>query len=199
MKFLEEQELALLLSQLKQGHEPAFNALYLAYSKALYKKIISIVKDEFIADELLQELFLKIWDKRAEIKTEYSFTAFLYTIANNLVYDYFRKISKDKRLHDRLLLNAVDYYMQTEENMIEKETSAIIQQAIDQLSTQRKKVFTLCKIEGKSYQQTAELLGISVATVNTHMVNAIRLIKEHLYKNQDIGIVVILAALLDRS
>lgn len=199
MKFLEENELALLLSQLKQGHEPAFNALYLTYSKALYKKINSIVKDEFIADELLQELFLKVWEKRADIKPEFSFSAFLYTVANNLVYDYFRKISKDKRLHARLLINAVDYYMETEENLIGKETSVIIQQAIDQLSLQRKKVFILCKIEGKTYQQAADLLGISVATVNTHMVNSIRLIKEHLYKNQEVGIAVITIALLGRS
>jgi len=196
MKFLEEDELKLLLLQLKQGHEPAFNALYLTYSKALYKKINGIVKDEAIADELLQDLFLKVWEKRAYIKPECSFAAFLYTIANNLVYDYFRKISKDKRLHARLLINAVDYYMQTEENLIGKETSAIIQQAIDKLSDQRKRVFTLCKIEGKSYQEAADILGISVATVNTHMVNSIRFIKEYLYKNQEITLAIFIALVL---
>lgn len=190
--FVEEEELTILLLKLKEGDEPSFNALYLAYSKPLYKKINSIVKDESIADELLQDLFLRIWEKRAFINTKLSFSSFLYTVANNLVYDYFRKVSKDKRLHERLLINAVDYYMQTEENLIGKETSEIIQRAISKLSDQRRNVFTLCKIEGKSYQEAAVALGISVATVNTHMVNSLRFIKEYLYKNQEIGAVIIL-------
>ncbi|SMC94817.1 RNA polymerase sigma factor [Pedobacter nyackensis] len=200
MKILvDEEELKLLLLQLKQGHEPAFNALYLAYSKVLYRKINSIVKDESVADELLQDLFLKVWEKRAWINTDLSFTSFLYTIANNLVYDYFRKVSKDKRLHARLLINAVDYYLQTEENLIGKETSAIIQQAISKLTDQRRNVFTLCKIEGKSYQEAAAALGISVATVNTHMVNSIRFIKEYLRKNQEIGTMLIIASILSQK
>ncbi|NQX39192.1 RNA polymerase sigma-70 factor, ECF subfamily [Pedobacter steynii] len=195
MKFLEAEELQALLLQLRQGHEPAFNALYLAYSKMLYQKINRVVKDEFVADELLQDLFLKVWKMRADIRPEQSFVSFLHTVAKNLVYDYFRKISKDKRLHERLLLNAVDYYMQTEEALIGKETSDIIQQAISRLSESRRKVFILCKMEGKSYQEAADILGITVATVNSHMVTSIRSIKEYLHKNQEIGTIIITLAL----
>lgn len=197
--FVEEDELQHLLLQLRQGYEPAFNALYLTYSKALYKKINGIVKDESIADELLQDLFLKVWEKRQDIKLDQSFTAFLYTVANNLVYDYFRKISKDKRLHERLLINAVDYYLHTEENLISKETWSIIEEAIGKLSDQRRKVFKLCKIEGKSYQEAAAILGITVATVNSHMVNSMRFIKEYLHKNQEIGVIIVVAAIFGRS
>lgn len=196
MKFLEAERLQALLLQLQQGNEPAFNTLYLVYSKLLYKKINRIVKDESVADELLQDLFMKVWEKRQDIRPEQSFVSFLHTIANNLVYDYFRKISKDKRLHARLLLNAVDYYLQTEEALIGKETSGIIQEAIDKLSESRRKVFILCKIEGKSYQEAAALLGITVATVNSHMVSAIRFIKEYLYKNQEISTILLVSAIL---
>lgn len=196
MKFIEEAELQRLLLQLKQGYEPAFNSLYLSYSKALYQKINRIVKDESVADELLQDLFLKIWEKRATINVNQSFTAFIYTVANNLVYDYLRKVSKDKRLHSRLLINAVDYYLHTEELFIEKETAKIIQDAIDQLSESRRKVFTLCKIEGKTYSEAAAILGIKVATVNSHMVNSIKSIKSYLYKNQEIGLFMIVSMIL---
>lgn len=196
MKFLEGEELQTLLLQLKQGNEPAFNKLYLSYSKLLYKKIRRLVKDESVADEVLQDLFLKVWEKRVQIDPAQSFVSFLYTVANNLVYDYFRKVAKDKRLQARLLINAVDYYMQTEEALIGKETSTMIQQAIDNLSEARKKVFILCKIEGKSYQEVADILGISVATVNSHMVYAIRFIKEYLYKNQNISTLIVVSAML---
>lgn len=199
MKFLEAEELQSLLLQLKQGNEPAFNNLYLSYSKLLYKKINRLVKDESVADELLQDLFLKVWERRAQINPAQSFVSFLHIVANNLVFDYFRKVARDKRLQARLLFNAVDYYMQTEEALIGKETSAMVQQAIDSLSEARKKVFVLCKIEGKSYQEVAGILGISVATVNSHMVHAIRFIKEHLYKNQNISTLIIVSAVLDFS
>lgn len=197
--FIEEEELRHLLLQLKQGYEPAFNKLYLVYSKSLYKKIDALVKDESVSDELLQDLFLKIWEKRADIKPDQPFRAFLYTVANNLVFDYFRKVSKDKRLHARLLINAVDYYMQTEEAIIGKETSGIIEEAIAKLSEQRRKVFVLCKIEGKSYQEAAAILGITVATVNSHMVNSVRFIKAYLHKNQEIGIAILIASILNHS
>ena len=93
----------------------------------------------------------------------------------------------------------MDYYLQTEENLIGKETSAIIQQAISKLTDQRRNVFTLCKIEGKSYQEAAVALGISVATVNSHMVNSIRFIKEYLRKNQEIGTMLIIATILSQK
>lgn len=196
MKFFEETELQHVLLQLKQGYEPAFNSLYLTYSKAIYKKINRIVKDESVADELLQDLFLKIWEKRESINTDQSFTAFIYTVANNLVYDYLRKVSKDKRLHSRLLINAVDYYLHTEELLIEKETAKIIDAAIGQLSESRRNVFKLCKIEGKTYQEAATILGITVATVNSHMVNSIKSIKAYLYKNQEIGLFMVISMIL---
>ncbi|WP_316837842.1 RNA polymerase sigma-70 factor [Pedobacter nutrimenti] len=196
MDTLSEPQLKALLLQFRQGDEPAFNALYSTYAKVLYRKINSIVKDDDVAEELLQDLFLKIWDKRRLINIDQSFVAFLYTVAQNLVYDYLRKVSRDKRLQASLLINAVDYYMQTEEALIGKETAAIIQQAINKLSESRKKVFILCKIEGKTYQQAADELGISIATVNSHMVKSISFIKEYLYKNPEIGLLLIFGVIL---
>jgi RNA polymerase sigma-70 factor (family 1) len=196
MNFLEEVELKHLLLKLKQGDEPAFNTLYLGYSKALYQKINRIVKDDSVSDELLQDLFLKIWEKRDTINLDQSFTAFIYTVANNLIYDYLRKVSKEKRLHARLLIHAVDYYLHTEELLIEKETTKMIQAAIEQLSESRRNVFQLCKMEGKTYQETAEILGITVATVNSHMVKSIKSIKAYLYKHQEIGLLIIISAIM---
>ena len=196
MKHLKANDLQTLLLELKQDNESAFNRLYLAYGKLLYKKINWVVKNHSVADELLQDLFLKVWEKRQDIKPEQSFISFLHKVANNLVYDYFRKIAKNKRLHAYLLMNAMEHYLQTEEKLIEKETSAIIQNAIAKLSEPRRKVFQLCKIEGKSYQETAEILGITVSTVNSHMVNSIRFIKKCLYKNQEITTIIVISAII---
>jgi RNA polymerase sigma-70 factor (family 1) len=192
MKILKDAELPNLLDQLRQGNERAFNSLYKLYFKPLYRKVFAMVKDEAVADELIQDLFLKIWNRRAEINSFQSFEAYLYTIAHNLVYDYFRKIAKDKRLAATLLLNATDYYLHSDELLESKESKEILMKAIDQLTPQRKLVFTYCKLEGKSYEETSRELGISVATVNSHMTQSLRTVREYMVKNYDMAIIAIL-------
>jgi RNA polymerase sigma-70 factor (ECF subfamily) len=192
MKLIDDKELPLLLEQLQQGEERAFNIIYKAYFRPLYRKVFSMIKDEMIADELIQDLFLKVWNKREEINPGHSFQAFLYTVANNLVFDYFRKIAKDKRLTARLLVNATDFYMHSDELLESKESKALVMKAIDQLSPQRKLVFTCCKLEGKSYEEASLELGISVATVNSHMTQALRTVREYILKNYDVAIVLVL-------
>ena len=192
MKPIDNPELTLLLQQLQQGEERAFNAIYKTYFKPLYRKVYSMIKDEMIADELIQDLFLKLWHKREEINPAHSFQSYLYTIANNLVFDYFRKIAKDKRLTARLLINATDFYMHSDELLESKESMQLLLKAIDQLSPQRKLVFTCCKLEGKSYEEASQELGISVATVNSHMTQSLRAVREYILKNYDVAVISVL-------
>ncbi|RKR82925.1 RNA polymerase sigma-70 factor (ECF subfamily) [Mucilaginibacter gracilis] len=192
MKLIDDSELPVLLEQLRQGEERAFNTIYKAYFKPLYRKVFSMIKDEMIADELIQDLFLKVWHKREEINPKQSFQAYLYTVANNLVFDYFRKIAKDKRLTARLLIHATDFYMHSDELLESKESMQLLLKAIDQLSPQRKLVFTCCKLEGKSYEEASKELGISVATVNSHMTQSLRTVREYILKNYDVAVVSVL-------
>jgi len=158
----------------------------------LYRKILQVVKDGAVAEELLQDLFLKLWQKRNTINPDLSFNAYVYTIVNNLVYDYLRKVSHDKRLIARLILDSVDHYLHSEEQLSAKETSKAIQEAISKLTQQQQQVFTLCKIEGKSYEEAGRILGISTATVNSHIVNSKRYIKAYLEKNLELTLTIII-------
>jgi RNA polymerase sigma-70 factor (family 1) len=177
-----------LLAGLKTGDENAFNGIYEAYSKPMYLKILSMVKDKDIADELLQELFIRLWDNRGKILPEKAFQSYLYTITKNLVYNYFRKVASDNSLIEQLLLRGTERYLNAEELLLNKETSELLKNAIDQLSPQRKLVFELCKIEGKSYDEASKILGISVATINSHMTKSLQSIKSYLIKHQDTGL-----------
>lgn len=185
MIVLEEVRQKELIRLLNRGEEAAFNELYKTYIKPVYQKILFIVKEEEVAEELSQDLFVKIWQKRKEIDPEKSFKSFLYTVAHNLVYDYLRKVARDKQLLNRLMVNAVDYYLHTEEAFHARETQKVLTEAIEKLPPQGKQVFTLCKLEGKSYEEVSRLMGITVATVNSHMVKSSRFVKEYLYRNLD--------------
>ena len=183
MKILDASIQNELLIRLKYGDEQAFNAIYKIFSPSLYLRILRMVKDEDVADELLQELFIKLWDNHPKIDPDKSFQSYIYTIAQNLVYNYFRKVSSDNHLIQSLLVRSTEQYLNGQQILENKEISGILKDAIDQLTPQRKLVFNLCKLEGKSYEETSRILGISVATVNSHMTQSLQSIKAYLSKH----------------
>lgn len=176
------------LQKLVLGDKQAFTVLYRKYSPQLYTSFLRLVKCEDTAKEILQDAFLKLWELRATIRPEKSFRAFLYKVAENLVYDYFRKVARDKRLENHLIAVATTHYHHPDELLVFNESQRLIQQAIDHLPPTRKKIFTLCKIEGKSYDEIAGLLSISTSTISDHMVKANRFLKSYLHQHADITI-----------
>ena len=182
-----------LLEQLRSGSEAAFTKVYRLYSAQLFKKILRMVYDEDIAKELLQDLFMKIWEGREKIDPSRSFKSFLYAVGINLVYDYFRKTAKKNVMIARLISTAVEQYTHTEEGIIEKENMDIINSAVQKLPPQRKRVFVLCKLEGKSYAEVSKELNISSSTIHDHMVKANCLIRKYLQNHPDMAIYTLLS------
>jgi RNA polymerase sigma-70 factor (family 1) len=183
-----------LLAQLKEGEPRAFEQIYQLYSQRIYGRLIRLLKDEDMADSILQDVFLRIWERRAQIDSGQPFKAYLYKIAENLVYDYFRKVARDKKLQVKLRAATTEYYDQIEEDIFKKEYEALIDEAILKLPPQRQKVFLLCKIEGKSYEEAAGLLGISVSTVSNQLVKATKSVKEYVLSANGMALTIFLVA-----
>ena len=182
---LPENELTTLL---KTGDEAAFTGLYHRYSQPVFAKILKMVNDRDIAKELLQDLFMKIWIQRESVDPDKSFKSYLFTIAVNLVYDHFRKSAKDKQLAQSLLGMAIDYYTHIEEALVSKENMKLIQEAIDQLPKQRRQIYMMSKLDGKSYEEISTELSVSTSTVRDHIVKANKVVKAYLTKHPDIAI-----------
>ena len=180
--FADEKELLLLL---KQGHEAAFEEIYKLYSSRIFGNIYKMVKSESIAQELLQEVFIKVWNNRTGIDPENSFRSYIFRIAENSVYDYFRNASRDRKMQSHILVITTEHYDHIEELMLRKENNAILDKAISSLSPQRQLVFRLCKLDGKSYDEVSRELGISVSTISDHIVKANKAIREFL--SDDMG------------
>ncbi len=185
-----------LIELFRQGNEQAFTGIYDLYSKQLYRNMIRMVKDEDIAEELLQDLFLKIWESRERIDPEKSFKSFLYKVAENLVYAHFRKIAKDNRIMAKLVISYVEFDTNAEDAIISQENHALLKKAIESLSPQRKLIYTRCKLEGKSYEEVSTELGISVSTISDHIVKANKTVKKYFNLNQDIAIILIASQFL---
>jgi len=184
-----------LLMELSQGNERAFEKLYRLYSLRIFKKLLKLVKQEEIAEELLQDVFLKIWEKRETIDPEKSFRSYLFRIAQNLVTDLFRRAAYDRKLLEHLIAATTELYNPIEEKYNSVEGNAILQQAIDTLPPQRRKIYMLCKIEGKSYEEVSNLLGISTSTISDHIVKATKSLKLY-FSSNELALIILASAVI---
>lgn len=173
-----------LVEKLRDGCFTAFTHLYERYSGELYLALIRLVKSETEAEEILQDIFVGLWEKRETINIQYSVKAYLYRIAENKACDFFRKLKRDRTLYEHLKNTAASLYLQDTPDT--NEEHALLHEAMSVLPPQRKKVFYLCKMEGKSYHEVSNLLGISTATVNDHIVKATHAVREFVFTRSEI-------------
>lgn len=168
-----------LIRLLKEGDRSAFESIFNLYEKRLYAFTFSITKSHYSTEELLQEIFIKIWEQRASIDTSLSFNAFVYTIARNLTYNHLRKIANQDNLKQELWRN-ISYLNAVENDIIFSEYEDILDDILKQLPQKKRSIFILSKQQGKTNQEIADLLGISQKTVKNHLWKTLKTIKAQL-------------------
>lgn len=184
-----------LLSALKAGNEDAFEQLYHHYDAPIYQRLLRFAKDKEVAKELLQDVFMRVWEKRGNIDPGKSFKSYIFQIAQNLIIDLFRRAAYDRDLLDHLIQGSLELYTPVDDHSSYNEISAVLQQAIDLLPPQRRNIYQLCKIEGRSYAEVSKLLNISTSTISDHIVKATKTIRRHFELNH-IELGILLAAYL---
>lgn len=164
------------LKQLRDGNARAFEVLYHHHKRVLAANILALIKSETLAEEILQEVFLRVWRYRERIDIDKPFLHYLNTIGRNLVYDTFRKTLRDRQLANELQTSQTESYLHVEEALLKAENRQLLHVAIENLPPQRKRVYTQFVIEERSYKEISEELGISKATINEHIQLANRAI-----------------------
>jgi RNA polymerase sigma-70 factor (family 1) len=174
-----------LTDLIREGDVAAFTHLYKQYSGQMYANVLKLVKDELIAEEIVQEIFTKIWQKRAVLNFEQSVVAYLYRVGRNLVNDFYRKLRRDQAMYDHFKAIATEHYTHIEEALQAQDNEQVMRKALSGLPPQQKKVYELCKLEGHTYKEVAAMLGISPNTVKEHLSKANYFIKNYLLNNID--------------
>jgi len=186
------------LEALKNGQREGFDFIYAKYSKVLLPKMQRMVKSNEIVDELMQDVFLKLWLNRADIDLSKSFTGWIFTVAQNTIYAYYRKLALDVKMQKHLLETFASFYDQTEDYIFNKEKISLLNEAIEKLPAQRKEIFRLCKIEGKTYHEAAEILSLSSSTISNQLVSATKYIKRYVFFHSQEFIIFCIAAYLKK-
>jgi RNA polymerase sigma-70 factor, Bacteroides expansion family 1 len=168
-----------LFLQLARGDEHAFTQIFLHYNRRLYPYILKKIKSPELAEEMVQEIFCKLWMHRDYLLGIENPEGYLYRIASNTILDHFRKMVQEYRMMKKLAEQEMPLTEEEEESINFRETRKILQEGIIQLSGQRKLIFTL-RQQGLSYEEIAGQLGLSANTVRNHLIAANKFIRNYL-------------------
>ncbi len=172
-----------ILAKLKDHDEQAFSLIYKLYLKKIYSFVLSIVKSPELAEDIVQETFVRLWEVAPFIQTDSSLQPYLFTIAKNKSLNMIKRAFRESWITDEIAAYAIDRNENAHEYTQRKQTSAFIAEAVHKLPPQRKLIYDLCHNAGYSYKQTAEKLGLKNSTVNSQMVKALKFIRNYIIKN----------------
>jgi RNA polymerase sigma-70 factor (family 1) len=162
------------------GDETAFKSLFHQYWDNIYGVALVLTRSETMAEDMVQEIFFKLWQKRAELPQVNSFKNWLFILARNHIFSELRKGSTYTAYSDEILRYTRDSALSPEQALLKKESEELIREALDRLPGQQLAVYLLSRDQGLSHEEIALRLGISKNTVRNHMVRALRSIRAFL-------------------
>lgn len=181
-----------LINRLKRGDERAFKKLYDKYASEIYGFSLSLVKSKDHAEEIVQDVFLKIWNLKEDLDSDLSFKSFLFTIAKNLSLNILNKAANDLDFRNELFHTKEKFSSTTQNHLLNKEYNLIKKTAINSLSEGRKQIFLMSRERGMSYEEISNELGVSVNTVKTQMKKALKSLRFYLSKYDDFDFIIVL-------
>jgi RNA polymerase sigma factor (sigma-70 family) len=170
------------LKCLKRSDRIVFTEIYNTYSDAIFSNICRLVKTTKEAEDILQEVFVLLWNKREDLHTNIKIDGWLFNTSYLKSLEYLRKdisasLVSMEEVADRNELISPELDIDVECIYIEK--LQLLRDAIDNLSTKRKDAFVLCKVRGKTYSEAAEIMGISATSVKDYVKTANKLVKKY--------------------
>jgi RNA polymerase sigma-70 factor (ECF subfamily) len=171
----------LSIKELKDGDAISFKKVFDQYHQKLYFFILYKTKSEYIAEEVVQMAFTKLWQCRQTLQEEYTISTQLYRMATTILIDFLRKYNNKDALTARLDgVNIEKGIDSTNEKMRGAELQKRISKVVNDFPPVRKQVFEMSREQGMSYREIAETLSVSSKTVETHIYKALKQIKKHI-------------------
>ncbi len=173
---------------LKRDDFVAFDALFRKYSVSLYAFALSITRDSFAAEEVTQLVFLKVWEKREQIKEHLSFKSFLFSVAYHETISWLRKEKSEKMRIGEFVRISGFQTNETEQAVEFRNIEGLANQLIQEMPEKRKEIFKLSREQGFTNKEIAEKFGISIKTVENQMTSALKYLREKLGKYDILGL-----------
>lgn len=173
-----------LVSKIKKGNKNAFKEIYDRYHEQLYFLAKSYLKNPYLAEDAVQDIFLKLWKKRRTLDSSSSIKGFLFAMIKNHLVDMLRKRTNSRKIKEGYKILSEDKHLRntTGEKIIFTEYEEIIKKAVNNLSPAQKKVFEMRCFEGFSNAEVAEKNKVSIHTVKTQFYLGSKYVRNYLKK-----------------
>jgi RNA polymerase sigma-70 factor (ECF subfamily) len=168
-----------LLARIAGGDEHAFREVFDHYQQFVFTFAQKITHSNADAEEIVQDIFLKVWFNRNQLLTIENFGAYLNRLVRNHAFNLLRHEAVISRVKTEMVLNSSDNDLGTQQALDYKETKELLADVVSRLPQQQRSVYTLCHSEGLKYDEAATQLNISPDTVHYHMKLALATIREH--------------------
>lgn len=176
-----------LLVLLRQDSVTAFEVLYVRYKNRLQSFCLFMLKSQTVAQDVVQEVFIKVWSARNSLTLDQSFSNYIYTLAKNQSLNELRSAKRKETMENILFRKEEASDAENAENkLIIKEYQTLLEAAINELTEQKRKIFVMSRNEGKSHKEIAEIMQISPHTVQSHISDSLRIITDYFFRHADI-------------
>jgi len=193
LKYDEAEELALLA----RGDEHAFAKLYNRYKNRVFTTALRYLKVRELAQEVVQETFLKVWELRSSFANVKNAEAYIFTMARNRTLTHLKKLTNDLSAQLHYAVAYSRHEVAGGRELLEEENDRILEETLGLLTPQQRKVYALSREEGLSHQAIAEKLNISTNTVNNHIKDSLKVMRRRLQPYIGITTLPILLMLLN--
>jgi RNA polymerase sigma-70 factor (family 1) len=183
-----------LLKKIAGGDEQAYKELFHHHWNNIYSVALVLTKSVELAEDMVQDIFLKIWQKREQFTAIERFEDYLFIMARNHIYTELKKKSRDENFRQQVQTYFESSVSNADITLLTKETQEQIRKAIQQLTPQQQLVYKMSREEGLTHEEIAEKLNISRNTVRNHIVQSLKQIREYLQDNTS-GAVLVLCLL----
>jgi RNA polymerase sigma-70 factor (ECF subfamily) len=182
-----------LLQKMIAGDESAFASLFGRYKAFIYHFVMKYVHSPLLAEDLTQEVFIKIWENRSNLSGVTSFKSYLFTTAKNHTLNCMKVAFRSEAALGLVVNGFVAERNNTEDNLVHKEYIAFLSRVLETLPPRTREIFKMCREQEKTYDEVAQELGISRNAVKNHMVASMKVLSFSLKKELGISLGVFIA------
>jgi len=168
-----------IFERIKKGDEKAFEILFHKYYGHLCLFATRIINDDAASEEIVQDFFVKLWEKREQLFIETSINNYFFRSVKNLCLNFIQH-NKTKLRYAQIVISEVETQFTDDYNFPEPDLTVKIEESINSLPEKRREIFRLSRQEGLKYHEIAQKLNISIKTVETHMSLAIKSLRDKL-------------------
>lgn len=180
----------ILVIKLKNNNRIAFEKIFKKYSERIYYFSYRYLKNKEESEEITQEVFVRLWNRRFDLKPELSFNSYLFMITKNAVIDLLRKRNKETSINESYHNFDNDIEGQPDNSLEYNELNNIVKKSVEELPFKRRQIFLMSREKGLTYKQIALKLNISIKTVESHMRLALKQLKKSIGDKYDLTFII---------